>query len=275
MTSRARRLLDRPGRRWLLGLAASVAGLVLDRRWYRTRWTGREWSYRIGQDRILSNQLLRPEHTFVADLEIFLWDFDPSRGDIVLDIGAGTGTEAIPLARMVGPTGRVIAVEAHPATAEILARAVQGDGVSNVVVVQAAVADAPGTLAISDLDEAGTNTVLDGGSIVVPAITVDQLVHDHDLDRVALLKMNIEGAERLALRGMEATIERVDRVVISCHDFLGTTWGATREEVRGWLEAHGFAVTDRPDDPRPWCRDTLYGRRIGGPAPTPPTHVGG
>ena len=241
----------------------SLVCTVADRRlcWIRPR--GSAWSYRYGGQVLLSNQLLQPSRTFDLDLEIFLWAYTPSPGDVILDIGAGTGTEAVPLARLIGPQGKVIAVEAHPETAEILAQAGPANGLGNIEAVAAAVTDAPGTLRITDHLEAGTNTLFGDGTIDVTATTIDELVVAHGLDHVDFLKMNIEGAERLAVLGMETAAPIIDRLAISCHDFLGTEWGRTRSEVEGWLLDHGFEITRRADDPRPWARDYLYATRPG------------
>lgn len=254
-----RRRLDRPGSRWLLGALLSIVLSIADRRSCRVRWTGAAWSYRYDGQTVLSNQILRPRTTFDADLDIFLWDYTPAPGDTILDIGAGTGTEAIRLARSVGPTGRVIAVEAHPDAAEILASVGPLNGVANIDTVSAAVADVAGTVCIADTDEPGTNSLFeDGPTRRVPAVTVDELVEAHHLERIDFLKMNIEGAERLAILGMSGSVERIDRMAISCHDFLGTDWGRTSAVVQQWLEGHGFTVHRRLDDPRPWARDYLY-----------------
>lgn len=209
---------------------------------------------------MLSNQILRPR-LFDEDLEVFLWNYDPSPGDVVVDVGAGTGTESVAIAQAVGSTGRVIAIEAHPGTADVLTRAGAANGLTNITVVHAAVADVPGMLRISDSEDAGTNTVFEFGAIDVPAITIDGLVLSEGLERIDFLKMNIEGAERLAIAGMHAAADRIDRMAISCHDFLGTEWGETRELVSEWLAEHGFEVTTRPDDPRSWARDYLYASR--------------
>lgn len=254
----ARILLDRPGRRWALGLGLSVGFSLTDRRLCRVRWTGDEWAYRYDGQTILSNQLLRPSTTFDEDLEIFLWDYEPAPGDIILDIGAGTGTEAVRLARLVGPTGRVVAVEAHPGTAAVLAKVGPLNHLANITTVASAVTDGDTVVHIDDDAETGTNSLFTDGSIAVPGTTIDDLVDSYGLDHVDFLKMNIEGAERLAIQGMSRSVTKIRRMAISCHDFLGTDWGRTSGEVRAWLEEGGFVVHTRPDDPRPWCRDYLY-----------------
>src|SRR4051794_22461299 len=42
------------------------------------------------------------------------WAYQPKEGDAVVDIGAGIGEQALVLSRLVGPTGKVVCVEANP-----------------------------------------------------------------------------------------------------------------------------------------------------------------
>ena len=260
--------LDRPGRRWLLGGLASAAVSLDERRRVRIRWADGVWEHRIGPDTVLNHRILRPSRSVDENLEIFLWDHDVAPGEVVLDIGAGTGTEVVPLARRVGPAGRVIAVEAHPAAAAILRQVGPVNGLENITVVEAAVAAAPGVLRITDGDESVANRLEDGGAHEVEAVTIDGLLERLGLDRVDLLKMNIEGAETEALRGLDEHVGRVAHLTVSCHDFLGTEVGRSRSQVHHWLTSHHFEVRTR-SDPRPWARDCLYGRRADPPSPGP------
>jgi FkbM family methyltransferase len=198
--------------------------------------------------------------------EVFLHRFNPEVGHVILDIGAGVGTEVVTFARMVGETGRVIAFEAHPATCALLRRTVQLNGLSQVEVVQAAVMDSEIPVTMSDLGPTLTHVNRVGGQgVSVQAVTLQRVLHDHGIGQVDFIKMNIEGAELAALRGLGDELTKVRHVAIGCHDFLADETGdesyRTKEEVRALLLAAGFAVVGRDYDPRPWARDYIYGWR--------------
>jgi hypothetical protein len=127
-----------------------------------------------------------------------------------------------------------------------------------------AVADAKGTLWISDLDNDQANSVSkhsgDGFIIAVPATDLDSFVSAAGIARIALLKMNIEGAEELAVLGMSKSISIIDNLVIACHDFRADLPG-TRGAVSDFLKTTGFDTVERRDDPRDYVRDHIFGKR--------------
>jgi len=197
--------------------------------------------------------------------EIFFHRYTPKSGDTVLEVGAEYGADTVFLSRLVGPTGRVIAVEAHPVTCSLLRRTVELNRLTNVQVVNAAVSDTNGTTGISDGSSASNRVVSDGSGLTVRSVTIDHLREEHDLHRIDLLKMNIEGSERQAIAGMEASHDLVRHAVISCHDFradrTGDEFFRTSHVVEPRLASWGFTVSRRIDDPRPWIRDYRYAER--------------
>jgi FkbM family methyltransferase len=244
---------------------------------YRTpcvvRWRDGAWVHHYRGARIPHAVLGRaaPPAVFTAAArEIFLFAYAPRPGDVVFDIGAGVGAETLLFSRLVGSRGRVVSIEAHPRTFGRLVELCNANGLANVTPLQLAVSDVDGEIAISDLDHYLQNAVLDGynGGVRVPARRIETIAAEHAVERIDLLKMNIEGAERLAIRGLGAMVERTRHVCISCHDFLADDGGSeqlrTKAVVRGFLVEHGFDVTTREDAPDPWTRDYLYGvnRRI-------------
>ena len=95
-------------------------------------------------------------------------------------------------------------------------------------------------------------------------MTLDALLDEHQLDRVDFLKMNIEGAETLALCGAPRMLAVTQHAAIGCHDFLADETGddsyRTMEDVREILADTGLTVDRRVDD-RPWAAGYHANRR--------------
>jgi FkbM family methyltransferase len=198
--------------------------------------------------------------------EIFLRDYTPQEGDVVVEVGAGVGTETLFMSRLVGDTGRVIAIEAHPTTFAMLRRMADSNCLGNVTAVQAAAMDSPGTVTISDEDISQTqaNRVGGTGGVAVRAITLDDMLSELGISEVALLKMNIEGAETAAIHGASRMLAVTQHGAIGCHDFLADETGdesyRTMKDVSTVLQGAGFDVVRR-DDHRPWAAGYLYASR--------------
>jgi FkbM family methyltransferase len=269
---RAARLFDRRGSRAALGVALSVRRSRQFGRPARVAWQDGRWIFK------LDGRVVLPDVHGWADTrawdrlaaDVFFWHDEPRPGDVVVDVGAGVGTELFAFADRVGPTGTVHALEAHPATFEALRALVQanaGGAVKcGVVVERVAITDHVGTVEIADSDLDIGNWLVDSCGVPTPATTLDDYVVAHRIDRIGFLKMNIEGAEAGALRAGAQALAITRRGAISCHDFkadrTGNEYFRTKAEVRGLLLEAGFEVTERPDAPDPWTRDYLYISRV-------------
>jgi FkbM family methyltransferase len=195
--------------------------------------------------------------------ENFLWGYRPKAGDVIMDVGAGVGEETLTFSRAVGERGKVICIEAHPRTYRCLEKLVQYNRLENVVPVHVAAAE-PGCSAVTieSNNEYLANRIGSAG-VSVPATTIDAIHRQLNLGRVHFLKMNIEGAERLAIRGMAATLQATEVLCVSCHDFLAQSAGddrlRTKDTVRNFLRQNGLDGVERnePGLP-PYVRDQLW-----------------
>ncbi len=181
----------------------------------------------------------------------FFWGYTPSPGDVIVDVGAGVGEEALTFSRAVGESGRVICIEANPRTWRCLQKLVQYNHLKNVTTIHQAVSEFSGELVkIEDSRDYLRNRMTGRGGAEVPASTVDGVYNRLGLRRVNFLKMNIEGAERLAIRGMREALEHTEVLCICCHDFLATSTGddsfRTKSVVGQFLHQRGFHVVERP-----------------------------
>jgi len=144
-------------------------------------------------------------------------------GATFLDVGANIGVFTALGASVVGREGRVIAVEPIARNVELIERACRGNGFDQVRVIRAAASDREGTLELriegstsNAATPAAAGEVLRGetGSTVrVPAVVLDDALGD--LERLDLVKIDVEGMEPRALRGLERTIERFQPLLVS------------------------------------------------------------
>ena len=74
----------------------------------------------------------RPQKHIRDAADYWFHVYQPRRGDVIADIGAGRGEDVFAFSREIGEAGRVWAIEAHPGTFAILDRFCELNGLSNV-----------------------------------------------------------------------------------------------------------------------------------------------
>lgn len=133
-------------------------------------------------------------------------------GNVCIDIGANFGYFSILLAELAGNDGRAIAVEANPHIADFL-RSTRFLNGGRFDVLNVAMSDKKGeaVLTVTDRELGGgtikPNELLPGKTQVkVPTISVDELVREHGLNRVDVIKIDVEGMEPTVFKGMRETI---------------------------------------------------------------------
>lgn len=132
------------------------------------------------------------------------WRFISSRlqpGAVFVDAGANIGTYTVPAGRLVGPSGRVIAFEAHPAIMGFLKRNIAANGLANVTALNLALgaerssvelafsAHNPGETHIAGRDERAWTVVR------VEMTTLDDALRGLSIDAIDYLKVDVEGFE--------------------------------------------------------------------------------
>lgn len=131
-------------------------------------------------------------------------------GDIVVDVGANIGTVAVPLAKRVGPTGTVYAIEAQRLFHSCLSANALLNDLFNLRAIHAAAGDRAGEMEIAAFDVAKeANFGAAKAHAVGPRERVRVLrVDDLDLPACALIKIDVEGMDFAVIRGAYETICR-------------------------------------------------------------------
>lgn len=145
-----------------------------------------------------------------SQLEVELFEQVIRPGSVVVEAGANIGVHTVPLARLVGETGRVHAFEPQPTVFQTLCANVALAGLTNVLCHHSAVGDAAGAIVVPSIDYRQENNF--GGLALgefqqgekVPVVTIDSL----NLPACHFLKADVEGMELAVLRGAKGTIEK-------------------------------------------------------------------
>jgi FkbM family methyltransferase len=192
-------------------------------------------------------EAIRARYRRAAFEQIYFREYRPSGRDVVVDIGAGLGTEIIPLAREA-PQLRYVAVEIDPWTYECLCLTLAQlpDGFQPYGLA----VGAERTVHIDPTREGVDASTLGGGRVPVEGITWDAFRARHGLERIDLLKMNIEGAEAPLLDHID--LAPVLRIIVNVHDFRADRGEGEHFRTRGHVEARllgaGFRLRDVNDD---------------------------
>lgn len=134
-------------------------------------------------------------------------------GMTLIDVGANFGYYTVLFGHAVGATGRVVAIEPVPATAAILRKTIDLNGLAkHTHLVNAAAGDrddveVPLVVPPAEPKNATVAAEPQPGSIMVPSVTIDRLTRD--MTRLDLVKIDAEGAEVAILAGMKETIARL------------------------------------------------------------------
>lgn len=164
-------------------------------------------------------------------------------GGVFVDVGANVGFHTVLAAQLVGPAGKVFAVEPAPWTLQLL-RANVWRSATAVTVLPFAASDAAGTVRLAHEagHRSGAHLVAggDGGGTAVDAAPLDELLPEIVVD---VLKVDVEGAEPLVLRGARALLERSPGllVVVEFRDQTHLS-GETPAEVLAFYESLGFEL---------------------------------
>jgi FkbM family methyltransferase len=177
-------------------------------------------------------------------------------GGVFVDVGAHIGIHSLTMARVLGGGGSVISFEAAADTAEGLRTCVRRNSITNISVQQVALGDHTGTVELHSDDErfeiadAAVRSVHGPGKVVetVKVRTLDDWVEANGLEKLDVMKIDVEGEELAVLRGAKSTIGRFQpRLIgIEIRDYLLRQAGVSEPELRELLAELGYEEHEHP-----------------------------
>ncbi|MBP7477215.1 MAG: FkbM family methyltransferase [Chitinophagales bacterium] len=174
--------------------------------------------------------------------------FAPNQGDCVVDCGANVGFFTVQAAKMIGENGRLIAIEPDADNHKLLLKNIEANGLKNVTVVNAGVWSKKDVLTFNVGIHPGEHSFVLHDDIIhqegirkieIPVDTLDNILANEGVTKVDFVKMDIEGAETEAIKGMNGVLaqEGVKWVVEAGHLVDGEM---TFHKVEAYMKERGY-----------------------------------
>lgn len=221
----------------------------------------RDWMWRGARPRLIQDKT----HGYTHQLDISRWAdrsafflnrwYDlPAQlivktvikpGDTILDVGANRGMFALCASRAAGPTGRVICFEPNPAVAGQIAASVKRNAITNIDIRNHGLSDANETLSLSipDINSGEASFAVNDYAAASRQVEAHVRIGDEVVRDVepAFIKIDVEGFEERALRGLSRTIARSKPLIITeIIEAKLVAAGSSRAGIEALLKSLGY-----------------------------------
>lgn len=175
-----------------------------------------EWKLLLDKDDVAMSGYLALGSYEPETIRIFKESLE--EGATVIDIGTNIGYYTIVAGKKVGPKGKVFGYEPNMDSFNLLQRNILINNFDNITPINLALSNISGERVLYFGDNKCTHSFADnrktGKNEIVLTDTLDNSLKKYGSPKIDVIKMDIEGAEILALEGMAETIERSPRLTI-------------------------------------------------------------
>lgn len=156
-------------------------------------------------------------------------------GDTVVQVGAVGKGELWDMLRLVGPAGRVVAVEPAPDNIAAIEERVRDERITNVTILPKGAWSERGTQTLYMHPKfSGSHIVLDSGAkhdralrpddyaaaLQIDVDRLDAIFEEHGIDKVDFIKITVMGAEMQVLAGMDRLLATVPSIWVKAHSLI-------------------------------------------------------
>jgi len=155
-------------------------------------------------------QFYEPELSFVHSVL--------NNQDTFIDVGAAFGIYSLVASKCTGKDGKVFSLELAAGTFMNLEKNIFINDAENITALQLAAADKPGKALLIHHPDHSRNILSRADSAEdseqVLTISLDEMIQKYGLKEVAMVKIDVEGAEELVLKGAQNLMQRCKPIII-------------------------------------------------------------
>jgi len=177
------------------------------------------------------------------------------RGQTVWDIGANIGYFSLEFVRSVGPEGKVLSFEPHPEIFQVLQRNIKRNNYKNIKLFNQACGSYPGeTKLFFSTENEGNHKIIENSNsnnfAITEVVTLSTFLDEYS---PSLIKIDIEGAELLALQGLgQENLQKLAiDFIIEYHPYEMSFFDIEGEQVLDFFISSGYKFRNLafPDSP--------------------------
>lgn len=181
-------------------------------------------------------------------------------GDVFVDVGANIGYFSIIASQKVGKSGKVYSFEPSRREYVRLLKNIDLNKASNIVPFNVALSNSNKELEFwvaeghTGLNRIAVENLSGGSNISVPAFRMDYIL---DIEKIDLLKIDVEGAEYLVLDGMSEIFKKCSLkiLVIEITQIFLEKYGHSKKMIYDLMEKNGFSAKINSDE---WQYDEFF-----------------
>jgi len=170
-----------------------------------------------------------------------VFDICLNDSDVVVDVGANIGGLSLKAASIVGPTGRVYSIEAHPKTYRYLVGNIRLNKFVNIKTFNIAVGEKEGVVNFTNKRADDMNEISPKGDIKVPVSTLDR-IFGSEVDVVHFLKVDVEGYEKFVMLGASEVLKKTRCIYFESMECNSQRHGYSTPELIKILRHAGFSI---------------------------------
>jgi len=217
-----------------------LPGIAGRARWWK-KYKESQGTDKEAESIVFRSLYMRIREQFIA--HIYEKNCRVGEGDVVVDVGAGWGINTVDFSRKVG-NGRVIAIEPDKDSLAILRKNLEVNGCENVTIIEKGAWSKKDRLKFYLHTGTGSSSAVIPGRQVIEVTeievdTLDNILEELGIDKVTLIKMDIEGAEIEALKGMDRVLSK-DGVKLAIASYHKVEGQPTHKTIITMMQEKGF-----------------------------------
>ncbi|MFD8568690.1 FkbM family methyltransferase [Streptomyces sp. NPDC059639] len=179
-------------------------------------------------------------------------------GDVFIDVGANIGVFSVLGSRLVGTSGRVVAIEASPTFHRRVLQNAELNHCDNIRAVNTAVSDEVKTLTfvLASSNNMGANSIVpyDGpaeSAFEIEAVPLAEILAPDEVAGARVIKIDVEGAEGSVVRGLAPLLDELRpdvEIAVEITPDRMEQLGDSADELLETMRKHGFHMYRLPTD---------------------------